>query len=305
MSKDVGLGVCPRGSVLTGMLPVWPPLRAFYPEEFVLSLQPLAGPWSHATSAASSRGVLQSSTMCLSTPRRHFTATLFPLTVTRAAWWPSTANPCSPRSAPSWMWNTEGPKFDSSTGSPKCTWLIPREVARYAGQAGMLQFSADMYWVCRWQFCGSWGHKWTQACPHAAYSRAYSRRVFYWLHEERTRIYQAFLLCVCVCVCVCVCGLDWRVCEEMVHVSCAHPNSCSGDRSVCSVRVMRKWEQVYFWVCGEVGRPVTSLFPGLCGRPVVPGVHVWWHDADKDVALQHPAAPRAHPPKHPCHACEL
>ena len=80
--------------------------------------------------------------------------------------------------------------------------------------------------------------------------------------------------CVCVCVCVCVCGLDWRVCEEMVHVSCAHPNSCSGDRSVCSVRVMRKWEQVYFWVCGEVGRPVTSLFPGLCGRPVVPGVHV-------------------------------
>ena len=41
--------------------------------------------------------------------------------------------------------------------------------------------------------------------------------------------------CACVCVCVCVYGLDWRVCEEMVHVSCAHPNSCSGDRSVCSV----------------------------------------------------------------------
>ena len=31
---------------------------------------------------------------------------------------------------------------------------------------------------------------------------------------------------------------------------------------------------VYFWVCGEVGRLVTSLFPGMCGGPVVPGVHV-------------------------------
>lgn len=43
---------------------------------------------------------------------------------------------------------------------------------------------------------------------------------------------------------------------------------------------------------------------GLRGGPSVPGVHVRRHDEDKDVALQHQAAPRAHSAQHPGHARE-
>lgn len=43
---------------------------------------------------------------------------------------------------------------------------------------------------------------------------------------------------------------------------------------------------------------------GVCRRALVPGVHVWRHDEDKDVALQHQTTPWTHPPQYTGHACE-
>lgn len=58
------------------------------------SAQPLAGPWSRATSGVSLKGAPLSCSTCSSTPRSPSTVTLCPWTVTSAPWSPRTASPC-------------------------------------------------------------------------------------------------------------------------------------------------------------------------------------------------------------------
>lgn len=57
-------------------------------------------------------------------------------------------------------------------------------------------------------------------------------------------------------------------------MSVMHPDLYAGGRSVGGGRVVNKWENRYtfrYWGGDSV---VTSLSPGVCGGPVVPGVHV-------------------------------
>lgn len=43
---------------------------------------------------------------------------------------------------------------------------------------------------------------------------------------------------------------------------------------------------------------------GVCRGTLVPGVHVWRHDEDKNVAFQHQTTPWTHSPQYTGHACE-
>lgn len=57
-------------------------------------------------------------------------------------------------------------------------------------------------------------------------------------------------------------------------MSAIHPDLGAGGRTVCSRRVGSKWENRYNFRYGGRGKAVTSLSPGVCGGPVIPGVHV-------------------------------
>lgn len=50
----------------------------------------------------------------------------------------------------------------------------------------------------------------------------------------------------------------------------------------------------YSSLFGCVLTPVLWSSAGVCRRALVPGVHVWRHDEDKDVALQYPTTPWTH-----------
>lgn len=54
----------------------------------------------------------------------------------------------------------------------------------------------------------------------------------------------------------------------------------------------------HFW---NVSLPPAS---GLCGGTPLPRVHVWWHDEDQDVALQHQTTQRSPAEEHFGDACE-
>lgn len=57
-------------------------------------------------------------------------------------------------------------------------------------------------------------------------------------------------------------------------MSAIHPDLGAGGRTVCSRRVGSKWENEYDIRYRGRGKAVTSLSPGVCGGPVIPGVHV-------------------------------
>lgn len=82
---------------------------------------------------------------------------------------------------------------------------------------------------------------------------------------------------VCVSICECVKARYDRYMGRGRAATVMHPDTCTGSRSLSRGRVMSRGESLYqahFCVRGEEGSGMTSLSPGVCGGPVVPGVHV-------------------------------